>query len=144
MATPYSKIYEAATFKFMDYDFLKLNEDERSEILKRYLKSSVSDFIDICKTDLSLYSELTDSFDEDLSEGEIEILASGIAYYWVKARTLNIELLRNELSTKDWTYFSPANLAREVNALRESYKKEYYQAIKLYSYRNGDIQNLAP
>ena len=46
---------------------------------------------------------------------------------------------QNKLSTKDYQYFSPANLMREVQTLRESVRTEYKHRIISYTYDHGDI-----
>lgn len=143
MGTPYTAVYEKALFRFRDYSFPALNEVDVSGVLKFYLNSAISDFAPICKEDLSVDSEESTAFKSDLSEEVQEILALGISFYWLSAQVLNEDLLRNSLSTKDYTYFSPANLLREAQALRDSVRKEYRDKMNLYTYRHGDISSLS-
>lgn len=143
MGTPYTAVYEKALFRFRDYSFPALNEVDVSDVLKFYLNSAISDFATICKEDLSVDSAESTAFKSDLSEEVQEILALGISFYWLSAQVLNEDLLRNSLSTKDYTYFSPANLLREAQALRDSVRKEYRDKMNLYTYRHGDISSLS-
>ena len=143
MGTPYTAVYEKALFRFRDYSFPALNEVDVSGVLKFYLNSAISDFAPICKEDLSVDSAESTAFKSDLSEEVQEILALGISFYWLSAQVLNEDLLRNSLSTKDYTYFSPANLLREAQALRDSVRKEYRDKMNLYTYRHGDISSLS-
>ena len=46
------------------------------------------------------------------------------------------------MSTKDYTYFSPANLLRESQTLRDSLRKEYRDRIVQYTYHHGDIASI--
>lgn len=139
MATPYSEIYERALFKVRDIKLAELGEGQRQYVLKNFLYSAISDFSNKCKKDLEARDDIQEEFAEDLTNEEKEILALGIAYYWLSAQVMNRELLRNKLSTKDYTYFSPANLMREVNEFRSDVRKEYKHRITNYTYDHGDL-----
>lgn len=140
MATTYDAIYERAIFRFMDYDFLKLSNDQRASMLERHLRSAIVDFQSSCQTDLTQRDETLKTFKEVLTDEEQEILSLGVAYYWVSFKALNSDLLRNNMSTRDYSYFSPANLLGEVRALRDTLKKEYDDRIIAYSYLHGGIE----
>ena len=140
MATTYDAIYERAIFRFMDYDFLKLSNDQRASMLERHLRSAIVDFQSSCQTDLTQRDETLKTFKEALTDEEQEILSLGVAYYWVSFKALNSDLLRNNMSTRDYSYFSPANLLGEVRALRDTLKKEYEDRIIAYSYLHGGIE----
>lgn len=162
MSTPYKDILDRAIFRFSDLKLARMNEVDQYFILQKYLESAVSDFQSKCAVDLtqrvesqhtdvaydgisdyasvgSAASDLSDGFVEDLSGEEQEILALGVAYYWLSAQILNSELLKNKLSTKDYQYFSPANLMREIQTLRDSVRKEYRDRIVRYTYDHGDL-----
>lgn len=142
MATSFNSIYQRAIFRFRDYDFMKINDADVGEVLKTYMRSAIADFSSVCQKDLSKRTDEGDKFEVDLSDVEQEILAAGIAYYWLSSKIMDQEMLRNSLSTKDYTYFSPANLLRESQEFRNQVRKEYRDSITLYSYRHGDIASL--
>ena len=105
-------------------------------------KRAISDFAPVCQDDLYDVDETLAQFNVDLDLEVQEILATGIAFYWTSARILDQELLRNSMSTKDYTYFSPANLMRESQTLRETLRKEYRDRIVQYTYHHGDIASI--
>ena len=142
MATSYNDIYQRAIFRFRDYDFMKLNDLDIAEVLSHYMRSAIADFAPICQEDLWSRDEENATFTADLSEWVQEILAAGIAYYWLSSKIMDQETLRNSLSTKDYTYFSPANLLRESQEFRNQVRKEYRDSITKYSYRHDDIASL--
>lgn len=142
MATPFSEIYERAIFKFADRNLLKLTDDEKEAVLEKYLLSSQVRFSNICRIDLSDRDEGKKQYNNTLDEASIEILALGVAYYWLRARVLRVELMKNNLSTKDFTVFSNANLLKEVRSTRDMLYKEWLGLMNDYSFRNGDIANL--
>lgn len=142
MATPFSEIYERAIFKFADRNLFKLTDDEKEAVLEKYLLSSQARFSNICRIDLSDRDEEKKQYNNTLDEASIEILALGVAYYWLRARVLRVELMKNNLSTKDFTVFSNANLLKEVRSTRDMLYKEWLGLMNDYSFRSGDIANL--
>ena len=139
MATPYEELYERALFKVKDLKLGSMDESERRYVLKRYLDSAVADFNAKCEKDLDDRDELAEEFAEDLTNDEKEILALGMAYYWLSAQVMDRSLLKNKISTKDYQYFSPANLMREINEMRTDVRKEYRHHITEYTYDHGDL-----
>lgn len=137
MATPFQNVYSRALFRLRDTKLVRLNEADQEYILHQYLLSAIGDFQTKCLMDLTMRSN--EAFDDDLSDEEQEILALGISYYWLSAQVLNNELLKNKLSTKDYTYFSPANLLRESAELRDQVRKEYKSRITHYTYDHGNL-----
>ena len=141
MATTFMDIYDRAIFRFMDYDFMRLDIQDRENILDRYLLSAVSD-VSVILPDVALLDRETKTFEKDFDNEVIELLALGVDYYWFSAKVQNSELLRNSMSTKDFTYFSPANLMRELRNVRNDLKNEYRSMIAIYSYNHGDFERL--
>lgn len=142
MATSYNEIYQRAIFRFRDYDFMQMDDSVVGDVMGHFMRSAIADFAPICQEDLWTRDEEKKEFACDLSEWVQEILAAGIAYYWLSSKVMDQEALRNSLSTKDYTYFSPANLLRESQEFRNQVRKEYRDSITKYSYRHDDIASL--
>lgn len=142
MSVPFSKIYDRALFNFKDHDLLIMDDDSRNELFFHFLEMAQSDFQHICKHDLSKRDDELKEYTEDLNLEEINILALGIAYHWLKFSTLDDDKLKNRLNTSDYTLYSPANNLNAINDLKKSILKEYRQSIKQYSYYNGDLTSL--
>ena len=141
MATTFMDIYDRAIFRFMDYDFMRLDAQDRENVLDRYLLSAIGD-ISVIIPELMEFDRDTKVFTTDLDNETIELLALGVDYYWFSAKVQNSELLRNSMSTKDFTYFSPANLMRELRNVRNDLKNEYKSMVTIYSYNHGDFTQL--
>lgn len=142
MATPFEEIYARASFRFTDFDMLLLDFNQRFEILGQYLKMAEADFKKTCPYDLSSKDIYAGEYTEDLDDEAIEILSMGVAYYWLCRKLLNSDLLRNSMSTKEYTFFSNANLVREVTEMKNDLEKTYKQKIIEYSYYNGSFADL--
>jgi len=143
MGTKFKDIYDRAIFMFKDYNLIQLSTDaSREAVLEQYLMSAVFDFADLCEFDLTAYDVMSKTFNETLDYKTIEILARGLVYHWLCAQEMSTEMLRNSLSTKDFTQYSPANLLNALTTLREDLYEKYNKEIILYSYRNGDIAGI--
>lgn len=141
MATQFSDIEERAIYRFADYKFLRYDADMRDYILDKYLVSAATDFQPVCKTDLS-YNPDARSFAETLDSECQEILALGLSFYWLSAKTLDSELFKVGLSTHDYNISSPANALKEIQALRTSLRDEFRRKMRRYSHLHGAIATL--
>lgn len=142
MATPFEVIHGRAIAKLTDYDMLKLDPSMREQILNEYLRSAQMEFQRLCKEDLSDRDETLAQYNQDLSDEVIEVLATGEAYYWLCPKVLNTENLYNVLNTKDFSMYSPANLLKELQTLRDTMWKDFKRKMYEYTYRTADIAGL--
>ena len=142
MATPFTDIYARAIFRFADYEFLKQDIETREGVLETYLISAKTEFQRVCKTDLGDYDLELKQFNQTLDDEVIEILSLGIAFYWLSYKALNSELLKNVLNSKDYYYYSPANLLKEVQTLRKTLRSEFNSKMRQHSYNENTISTL--
>lgn len=142
MATPFSEIYSRAIFRFADYKFLQQDVEVREGVLEKYLISAKTEFQRICKVDLNDYDLSKKQFNQDLDDEVIEILSLGIAFYWLSFKTMNSELLKNVLNSKDYYYYSPANLLKEIQTLRKTLRDEFMSRMRQYSYFDNSLDTL--
>lgn len=144
MPTPFTTIYDRAVFRFGDREALKYDIQTREDILEKYLISAKTDFQSVCKVDLTDCDMDARQFNADLDDEVIEILALGIAYYWLSFKTLDSKALQNVLNSKDYYYYSPAMLLKEVKGLRDEVRSEFYSKMRRYSYNDNDLETLKP
>lgn len=139
--TSFSEVFERAMFRFRDKSFMRLNTADREHILMNHMFAAVSDFQRVCKIDLP-YDIETMCFNVKLGHEEIDILALGVATYWLKSRAHDEDVLHNRLYTKDYNFFSPANLLREINNLLKITEDEFRKRLVEYSYMHSDLANI--
>lgn len=137
MATEFSVIYGSFLSKVTDNDLADMTEEAANIVMSDLLQQAIVKFSESCKKKLAD----TDStgFLDDLDIYEIDILSELMVEAWYKPHLNFAELLRNKLSTKDFTTFSPANLQKEN---RESYELAHQRArsmINEYSFRMNNI-----
>ena len=140
MATDFSVVYGSFLSKVTDTDLSDMTEGDANSVMSDLLKQATVKFSESCKKDLS--DVTTTGFVSDLDDYEIDILSELMVEAWYKPHINYTDLLRNKLSTKDFTTFSPANLQKEN---RESYELAHKRArsmINEYSFRMNNIGDL--
>ena len=138
MATSFNDIVERFIPTVAEYSFFKLDDEELNELLKPYIISAVTQFSSICMSETVQFNKDSFEFSEDLSDEVIDILVDLVRVEWLKHKLYNADLLKNGMSTKDYTIFSPANLQEQIRETyvdaRNTAKMRLYQ----YSYTHPD------
>lgn len=140
MATDFSTVYESFLGKITDTDLSDMTEADANSVMSDLLKQAIVKFSESCKKDLCSVTQT--GWEDDLDDYEIDILSELMVEAWYKPHVNFTDLLRNKLSTKDFTTFSPANLQKEN---RESYDLAHKRArsmINEYSFRMNNIGDL--
>ncbi|MGD7047081.1 hypothetical protein FZC83_02360 [Rossellomorea marisflavi] len=132
MATPYEDVYLRFLPKITNYEFLKLSDEVIYRDLKNLLFSSIVNF----RYCLKLYdrNEDTESFKENLTEEEIEILSHLMCVEYLTPQILTDEHLKQTLNSKDYNRYSQANHVKEVREIRELFKQESNEKMINYSF----------
>lgn len=137
MATKFKDVYDRALSKMREYVYLDMDDEQVYSVLSVFLKGAISEFSRICEDDLEDMTE--DGFTAELSEECIEILATGIVFYWTTAYVADADKWRNLLGTKDYTVFSPANLLSVTRDTRAVFELEFKDKMNRYSFLHGDL-----
>lgn len=137
MATSYKEIYSRFTPKITDYSFVNLSDDEIEDNLETFLKSSIVKFRYCNK--LSDRDESIKQFNEDLKEEEQEILAILMCVEFLTPKLLTDDLLKQTLSSKDYSLYSQANHIKEIRQLRDDYQKEANSLMILYTFNKSKM-----
>jgi hypothetical protein len=138
--TAYTTIYNSFLDKVNDYDLADMTAELAQTSMRGWLNQAVVRFLESCKKDLTQTDE--GGFTEDLDLMEIDILTEGMVEAWLKPIRNNLDLLRNALSTKDFTTFSPANLLDKVNDTYSMAHANFLSRIKEYSFIRNDVGDL--
>jgi hypothetical protein len=78
--------------------------------------------------------EFVGVFGEDLTNQEIYILAYGMLVSWFSKFIYNHQNLKNKISTKDYTIFSPANLLDKLLQVKKDAEKTLRNLVISYSF----------
>lgn len=142
MATQYSDIYNSFLGKITDYDLPKFDDTDRKEILYGYMKSACVNFNKACKVNLYDRDETLLQFNVNLDDEIIDIISELMIVEWLKPKILSTENLKNCLSTKDFSLFSPANLLKEIRETFTLCKNNTRSLINNYSFSHADFTEL--
>lgn len=136
--TAYEEVFSVFRSKVTDYDLTLLDVTDEEEILLGYMKSAIAKFGRICNK-LSTADGILPQFNDDLTDVEIDILTELMVESWTKPKLYNSEKLRNSLSTKDYSFYSPANLLIQLRALNTDAKKNARHMMNEYSVLNSEF-----
>ena len=147
MGIPYDIFTGAFLNKISEFEFMRLDDNNRTEIVDGYLKRAVSAFRKNCRYDLfSTCDDDAREFAVDISDDDldelVEIISEGMVVQWLKPYIYQQEILQNTISTRDYSQYSPAELLNRVGSTYNQAKSDYTQMIREYSYNHGDLTDL--
>jgi len=140
--TAYETVFSAFRDKITAYTFLDLTDVEEHEVLLGYMNNAIAKFGRICKKMLNRNNEIS-KFEDDLTDEEIDILTELMVESWVKPKLYNEDLLKNSMSTKDYTVFSPANLLNQLRELNKDTKNNARAMMNQYSVLNSNYGEMS-
>lgn len=137
--TSFDDVFDIALWKFRDRDLAGYTDEDREAIMKRYLLPSASHAAAVTNDPTFNVDMANETFNGDLTNEQIDIVATGIAYEWYSRRVLNSETIRNRLSNKDYSNHSPGTLLEAMVKLRAQLKDDLDTKLIEYSFRHGDV-----
>lgn len=142
MATSFESIYARCRGRIKDYDKEGYTDELFEQAERDLLTLAIDDFSDICVQDLNDYNDELKEFNIDLSRKEQNILSLGMIVHWIEPYIYNSDALRNAMSTKDFTFFSPANLLEKMTDLYRLSQENLRAEMNAYSFRMNDVSEL--
>jgi hypothetical protein len=144
MNTTYQFVYDEFKDGITDPDLLQFAEELQSEMLLAIMRKAISKCNRIVKKmcDLNDRNDLTAEFNMSVPDDVLDVLLEWMTVIWLKPYVNNIENLKNNLNTKDFTMYSPANLLEKIGD-RYDYSFKYANSLaNKFSYIYGDLENL--
>lgn len=147
MSLSYDVFTAAFLSKISEYDFFDVDLELRTEFVDGIMKRAISEFRKNCKYDLiSTANDEERTFDVDVADGDLDeivnIISEGMLVQWMKPFLYNQENLEQQLNTRDFTIYSPAELLMRIGNAHATAKKNYTNMIREYSYNHGNIRGL--
>jgi len=140
MSTSYDVPANGFLRKISDYLLMNMESAEVIELVDGYILGALPYFKQCSK--LSVRDDVARTFDDDLTNEEVEILANLMVLEWLKPIVYNVDELRNKFSTKDYKIFSPADLIGKLTNLQSYTRKENSRLIVSYTYTTISLDNL--
>lgn len=142
MATSFNEVYDSFLSKIVDYSYSNLTDDELEEQLESLLINAIPKFRR-CKQDLSDRDMNVKEFNFDLTDEEREVIAALMTVEYLKPRIITTDLMKMQLSDKDFKLYSQANQIKELMGMYKEMKAEAQKLINDYTYYNADMRDLS-
>ena len=137
MATPFSDIFGLFLSNIADDSLIDLDDIAREDNMKAWLVNGLAGYHNP-KSDLTFDLE-KDEFVSDLDSTEKVILSKLMTIEYINPYLLDETLLKQKLSLKDYSVYSPANHLKELRQLKESLSLEVSRLIVGQSYSVSNI-----
>lgn len=127
--TYFEDIYDSFLSKITTYEYLNMTDEELDIEFKMLLKGAMAKFIvaNNIKCDYDM-----ECFNRELTDLEIEIIAYGMIIGWVSPKIKNVELLKQSLSSKDYTFYSQSQHLKELIDLKNECESDFHYWMKRY------------
>jgi len=141
--TTYGTVFAEFKDKITDPDLITFAEDLQTEMLIAYMKKAIGKCKRIIKTaDLSNRDDELMEFSVEIPDEVMDIITEWMTVFWLQPYVNNIENLKNNLSTKDFSVFSPANLLEKIGDRYDIARKHARSLTNEYSYIIADMKEL--
>ena len=142
MGTPFEDIYARCRGRIRDYDKEGYTDELFAQAEQDLLEAAIDDFSDICIQDLTDYDTELQEFNIALSRKEQSILALSMVVHWLEPYVYNSDALKNAMSTKDFSVFSPAKLLEQMKDLLQQSERKLKAEMNGYSFRVNSVSAL--
>ncbi len=149
MSIPYDYFIGAFLSKISEYDLIELEEEDRTSVVDGFLKRAAADSVlkKVLKVDFNSAAddenrEFNVNVKDDDVDEIVDIISEGMLVQWLKPFIYQQELLHNQLNTRDYTMYSPAELLLRIGNAYSKAQSDYTQMIREYSYNHGDLTSL--
>lgn len=146
MSVSYDIFTEHFLDKVKEYDFIKLDEFDRTRVVDGYMKRACAQFNKICKYDIVTGDDIVRELEADIDEADIneiaDIISEGMLVQWMKPYMYKQENYENMINTTDYSGYSPAELLYRITSAYKMCKRDFSNMMKDYSYNHGDLSDL--
>ncbi len=140
--TSFESIYARCRTRIRDYDKEGYTDELFQQMERDLLDAAIDDFADICVQDLTNLDDELEQFNIELSRKEQSILALSMIVHWLEPYVYNSDALKNVMSTKDFSLFSPANLLEKMTDLLQMSNRRLSAEMNLYSFKVNNVSAL--
>jgi hypothetical protein len=132
--TSYEKVYGRFLNSTTDFNLADLDDYTLNEMLKDWLNSAVVKTR--TSSDLSRDDD-SETFNNDLGDLDIELLAMGMRLAWLDQRINSTEYVNLFVGGKEEKFYSPSSQLAELRALRADTLREMQQLYTYSTYNNN-------
>lgn len=138
--TPYTKIYDRFLSKIEDVQLSRMEEEDRTEMLKGWMDTALSMIdLDMLKIDADLSDRDDDlcEFADDLSNAEIEGIALYMVVAWYEPNVNSLEHTLLFMGSKDERWTSQRDHWKAAKEMQDNYRKRARKYFRNHSSRRN-------
>ena len=135
--TKFAVVYDAFLSKITDDMYMELTIDDTRAMLEELLVSALHWF-EFPRVNIFDYDKEIREFNINLSNEEINIIATYMIVEWVGQQLASVENVRMKYSGSDFKFTSQANHLAKLQNLKEKYVAEGFHLQRLYKRRKAD------
>lgn len=144
--TSYDYVFAEFKDKITDPDLITFADELQKEMLLSYMNKAISRCGRIVSDTVDLSQDNRDDQNEcflvEVPNDIIDIITEWMVVFWLQPYVNNLENLKNSLSTKDFSVFSPANLLEKIGDRYDISCKQARSLMIEYSYVIADMSEL--
>ena len=137
MATQVDLIFKKFLSNIEDESWLMIENSVIEDLMYEYLDNATAEF-DTCRKDLTIENDYIVS---DLNNLEILILAKGMILQYLEPKIICEKNLRQDVTSKDFSKLSNANMLDKMIKLKELTRKEFDTLQTKYDYKEFEGLN---
>ena len=118
--TDFADIYKLFLSKITNYEFLYYTEEELEDCFIDYLRTALARFVQLEITP----DYTTKTFDRELTHLEQDIITTFMITHWLSGYINSVSLLKQSLSSKDFSFYSQSQHLKQAIDLRNLTEKE--------------------
>lgn len=141
MGTPFQKIYDRFLSRVSTYELAVMEDTKLEENLQEWLLGATPHFQN-CKKNLEEHNIDSASFDEELNNAEVSIIAEYMVYIYVGTFLMREENLAQALNSKDYRMYSPQGQLKALISTQENISKEANTLKSQYSWNIHSIREM--
>lgn len=136
-STKFAVVYDTFLSKITDDMYMELTIDDTRAMLEELLMSSLHWF-EFPRVNIFDYDKEIREFNVNLSNEEINIIATYMIVEWIGQQLASVENTRMKYSGSDFKFTSQANHLAKLQNLKEKYTAEGFHLQRLYKRRKAD------
>ena len=144
MKTTFSKVYDCFYSKITDDMYMELDEAQTAALTEELLIGALPSF-EFPRQNVHSYDLDNKSFNVELTQEEINIIATYMVIGWLGQQIASVEVIRMKFSGSDFKFTSQANHIAKLLSLKKEYEKTGHHLQRLYKRRisnaNGIMQS---
>lgn len=139
--TSFSAVYDSFLSKITDDMYMELTREDTEKLLKELFFSALPHF-EFPRQNLDDYDATAETFNIDLTEEEINIIAIYMIVEWIGQQLASIENIRMKYTGVDFKMTSQANHIAKLQSLKSKYETEGFHLQRLYKRRIKDDEGV--